>query len=119
MAPRPRAQQNRSTAPSAAKPARVSLNLNELEKEDPREPFVVLMGDPEQEVTFIDSRDLDWEVLETMAGPSDFMYNCLTGEDFEFVRSQHLPGWKINRLWEDYQAHFGLGSRGNGRGSRS
>lgn len=102
----------------ASSPARISTNLDELEKENPLDPFVVVVGG--REITFTDVRDLPWDVLANVeADPDEFMWETLSKEDYDYFKAQKVPGWKIDVLIKDYRAHFGIGTRGNGRGSRS
>lgn len=102
-------------SPSPAR--RIGTNLDELEKENPIEPFVALVGG--KEITFIDARDLPWDELNKIDDPDEFMWRCLSEEDYDFFLAQKVPGWKIEILSRDYQRHFGIGTRGNGRGSRT
>lgn len=103
-----------STTPAV----RPSLDLDALEKENPKAPFVVNAGG--QAITFGDVRDLPWDELnETVQDPDEFMFKTLSDEDYKHFKALKIPGWKIETLMADYRSHFGIGTRGNGRGSRT
>lgn len=98
-------------------PARtkISVNLDEIEQKDVKEPFVAVIGG--KEITFTDPELLDWEDLASLESPGDFVDMCLDTEDRTYVYDQKLPAYKFRALWEAYQNHYGLlQSRGNRRG---
>ena len=99
---------------ATGKPAPVSVNLDIIEREDPREEFSAVIGG--KRIVFTDAADLEWDVLETMDSPTDFITECTTQEDREHIYAAKLPAWKFKALWQAYQDHFGLGSPGNARG---
>jgi hypothetical protein len=100
-------------ATSPRKTAQVALNLDTIEREDKHEEFAAVIGG--KRIVFTDAADLEWDVLENMDSPSDFIDNCTTEEDRKHVYAAHLEAWKFKALWEAYQAHFGLSSPGNAR----
>jgi hypothetical protein len=102
--------------PRSIKPKDIVLNLDTLEREESEvkpEFAIVING---QRLVFEDAANLEWDVLEVMDTPSDFVEYTLSEEDQKVLRDAKLPGWKFRALWEAYQAHYGLGSRGNARG---
>lgn len=97
---------------------KVSLNLDEIEKENPTQPFVITVNG--KEITFNDARDLPWDDLAQLGDdPDEFMWQTLSEVDYDHFKKAKVPGWKVDVLVRDYQRHFGIGTRGNGRGSRS
>jgi len=110
-------------ATTPRKPAGISpdlvLNLDDLErpKKDIKAPFTVGIAD--RTVTFVDPAELDWDTLAGLDSPGDFIDYCLSPEDrdhvLEATREGKIPGWKFKVLWETYQQHYGIDTRGNGR----
>jgi hypothetical protein len=98
-------------------PDKISMNLDTLEREGgDREPFVVVIGG--RTVTFTDATELDWRILMKM-GPYDFFVHCLSDEDHEYVMTQPIKGWQIQKMVKAYQDHYGLVDEGNAAGSRT
>lgn len=95
----------------------VDLSLDDLEKENPRQPYrTKLRG---RVITLNDPQDIDWLILMDIEDdPTQFVTNCMSEEDAEFFMEEPLESWKVNRLMEAFMRHYGLGSRGKGRGSR-
>lgn len=99
----------------ADKPSKIILNLDEIERTNVKDPFVVVVG--EKEVTFTDPEDLDWEDLAALDSPGDFIDMCTSDADREHIYGLKLPSYKFKRLWEAYQKHYDLlESRGKRRG---
>lgn len=91
----------------------VALNLDVLEREDKHPEFAVVLA--ERRIVFTDAADLAWDVLADLDSPQEFIEATTTDEDRAHIYAAELPAWKFKALWEAYQAHFGLGSQGNGR----
>ena len=102
------------TEPSGQK---VHLNLDSYEKEDPKEPFVFVLSD--HEFVLQDPRDVSWQDLQNIRTPVDFARYCMSDDDRKQFLSIKMPGWKFQKLFAEYQDHFGLDSSGNGFGSRT
>lgn len=89
----------------------VTLNLDALEREDAKEPFIAVIAG--RKIEFTDPGELEWRDLARWDSPEEFIDNALDEDDRAFVLEQKIPGWKFKALWEAYQEHFGLGDRGN------
>jgi len=92
----------------------VAVNLDTAEREDKHEEFAAVIDG--KRIVFTDAADLEWDVLETMDSPSEFIAACTTDEDRKHIYAARLEAWKFKVLWEAYQQHFGLASPGNARG---
>lgn len=105
-----------ATQPRSIKPKDIVLNLDTLEREqsEVKPEFAIVIGG--KRIVFEDAANLEWDVLEQMDSPSDFIAETLSDEDRKALMDAKLPGWKFKALWDAYQAHYGLGSRGNARG---
>lgn len=94
---------------------KIALNLDEIERKNVKDPFVVVIGG--KEITFLDPEDMDWEDLAALDSPGDFVDMCTTDEDREHIYDQKLPAFKFKKLWESYQQHYDLlAARGKRRG---
>lgn len=100
---------------AASQEPKIILNLDELERANVKDPFVVVIGD--KPIKFTDPEDLGWEDLAALESPGDFVDMCLSDADRDHVYAQNLPAFKFKRLWEAYQKHYDLlESRGKRRG---
>lgn len=96
---------------------KIHLNLDALEKEDPKSAFrFVLEG---HEFVLEDPTEVSWQELQQVRTPVDFARYCMSSEDRRKFLAIKMPGWKFNRLFEEYQEHFGLDTAGNAPGSRT
>lgn len=96
---------------------KVNLSLDDLEKENPKEPYTIALRG--RTIELHDPQDIDWLVLaELEDDPVSFVTECMSEEDSEFFMAEKLESWKVERLMKDFMRHFGLGARGKGRGSR-
>jgi hypothetical protein len=105
---------NATSRTRPAKSLEVALNLDVAEREDKHGEFAAVIDG--KRVVFTDAADLEWDVLETMDSPSEFIEACTSEDDRAHIYAAKLPAWKFKMLWESYQKHFGLGSPGNARG---
>lgn len=95
----------------------VDLSLDDLEKENPRTPYTTKVAG--RVITLNDPQDIDWLVLVDIEDdPTLFVTNCMSEEDANFFMDQRIESWKVNILMDRFMKHYGLGSRGKGRGSR-
>ncbi len=102
---------NESTEP------KVNLSLDDLEKENPKGIFKFTIAG--RVITMNDPKDIDWLTLaEIEDDPVQFVQECMSEPDGDFFVDQQLPSWKMDILIKDFMRHFGMGSRGKGRGSR-
>lgn len=98
---------------------KVTLNLDSLEREDPREPFSVVVAG--KRIVMSDPADLDWKILLELRedNPAQFFRHVVSADDQNHFRKAAIPGWKMRKLMEMYQEHYGLENLGNGAGSRT
>lgn len=93
-------------------PAGVKLNLDTYEHEAERpEPFAVVVGG--KRIILNDPFYLDWQDAADVDDPFELAEKCMSEEDREHFLETRLPMWKLQKLVEAYQEHYGLGSRGN------
>lgn len=99
-----------SARPKSARPAaKVALDLDKLEQENPTEPFVFKVAG--RNITLIDPGLLDWQVASTIdaRNPHSFFGSTMTQEDFDFWVSQPvMEMWKVEMVVAMYRDHFGL-----------
>lgn len=98
---------------------KVSLNLDTLEREDPREPFSIVISG--KRIVMSDPSDLDWKVLMDLNenNPMQFFRYVVAPDDQAHFKKADIPGWKMRKLMELYQEHYGLDNLGNAVGSRT
>lgn len=84
------------------------FDLDTLEREGARDPFVVRVGGAE--VTFLDPQELDWQDLTgaDQGDPKQFLGIVLGDKDRDIFFSERLPAWKLNELMKAYLKHYGL-----------
>lgn len=98
----PRQDQDRS-APTES----VSINLDELERENPTEPFVFIHKGKRYLAS--DPQDIDWQaLLRALSDPVLFFRLVLPADDVQQFLDTTMPGWKMNMLMERYRQHYGL-----------
>lgn len=94
------------------KPAPISLNLDTLERENGVEvPFVAVIGG--KTLVFSDPAEQPWQDLMDLDDPEEFARMCLSEDDRGHFLEHPLEAWKMNELLRAFQAHYGLGDRGN------
>ena len=98
------------------------FDLDAVEAEAERTPFTfTLKGEM---FTMLAPEDVDWRALADTEAP-DWLYNyvgALLGDDFERFQQHAVPQWKLNKLLEACQEHYGVtpgGSKASARSSRS
>lgn len=96
---------------------KVNLSLDDLEKENRKDPYrITLRG---RVIELQDPQDIDWLVLaELEDDPVRFVTECMTDDDADFFMEKKLESWKVEELMKDFMRYYGLGGRGKGRGSR-
>lgn len=96
---------------------KVNLSLDDLEKENPKEPYrTSLRG---RVIELADPQDIDWlELMDIEDDPARFIVLCMSDDDARFFMDEPVPSWKINKLMDAFMQHYGLGARGKGRGLR-
>ena len=94
-------------AKSANGTAKVSLDLDALDREGAAGPFSIRHDG--RVYTFIDAMDLDWqEVLLSLQNPHQFFRLTLPAADADAFLASKLPVWKMRRLMDNYREHHGM-----------
>ncbi len=96
----------------------VDLNLDEIEREKSEvkaEYAFVLEG---ERFVLTDPADLDWKQLLEIDDPIAFFRYCMPAEQKDSFKSKNVPGWKLGKIIEGFQKHYGLGDKGNAAASR-
>lgn len=85
-----------------------TFDLDALEREGAKEPFVVQIGG--ERANFSDPQELDWQELVTMntEDPHQFLRAVIAPDDQDKFFNAHMPAWKLNKLVEAYMAHYGM-----------
>lgn len=91
---------------------RAAMDLDALEREGgPRAPFDFMLDG--KRFLLADPQELDWQdVISAMSNPVMFFRLVLPPEDHVAFFKTKIPGWKMNKLMEAYQTHYGLPSPG-------
>lgn len=85
----------------------VIFDLDVEVKEDPKPPFVANISGRAIQMT--DPEDIDWQDLVDIGdNPVMFLRFCVTPEDRDYIFGLSMPGWKLGRLMENYQKHYGI-----------
>ena len=92
---------------------RVMTNLDELERDAKPKFAFVLAG---ERVEMLDPHEIDFKDLMTIEHPANFLKFALTPEAKKVLNDNPLPGWKFNRLIEDYMEYYGLDPNQAGKG---
>lgn len=102
------------------------LSLDQLESERGEvEPFELDLGD--RVIVLPHPEDMPYETMINLedAGPSEYLRALMGDDDFDaFVTAEDSEGKKrvtlgiLEAIMEKYGKHYGLGSPGNGVGSR-
>lgn len=87
-------------------PGRVNINLDEIENEEAKEPFVAVLAG--REIVFSDPAELDWQDLLEIGDPVDFLRYVVSEEDRKHIHKQKLPAFKFNRLMEAFMTYYEL-----------
>jgi hypothetical protein len=95
----------------------VDFNLDDLDREsaEVRQPFAFTVGG--QRFTLTDPADLDWKDRLEIDDPVAFFRYCMPEDQKPAFKALDLPGWKLGKLIEQFQRHYGIGKRGNARAS--
>jgi hypothetical protein len=96
----------------------VDLNLDEIEREqsEVKAPFAFTLEG--HRFTLTDPADLDWKQLLEIDDPIAFFRYCMPQDQKDTFKALEVPGWKLGKIIEAFQKHFGLGSKGNAAASR-
>ncbi len=101
------------TEANGASAPNISLDLDALERE----------GAVAEQFTFqhkgrtyrmMDPQDIDWQdLLSGLRNPAMFVRFAMPLADQAEFFAARVPAWKMNKLMEAWQAHFGLPDLGN------
>jgi hypothetical protein len=90
----------------------VEFDLGALEREATAKPFTVRL-DADSVITLTDATEVDWKALVVaMTDPVSLFRLVVPAEDQSAFFAASIPAWKLRKLMEAYQAHFGLGTLG-------
>jgi len=91
----------------------VTFDLDALEREGAvAEPFRFQFEGEQFEM--LDPQDIDWQnLLSGLRNPALFIRFAMPLETQKKFFSKTVPAWKMNRLMEAYQKHYGIPDLGN------
>lgn len=93
----------------------VALDLDKLEREGAPIPFDFLLEG--KRYIMSDPKDVDWQdLMAAMSSPTMFFRLVLPADDQQMFFQTRMAAWKMNKLMERYQEHYGLPSAGNAGG---
>jgi hypothetical protein len=85
----------------------VGLNLDTLEREGSKGPFVFLHGG--RRFVMTDPFEIDWkDLINALSNPFVFIRNCMSVSDHEAFIAGFCPTWKMNAIVDAYLKHHGL-----------
>lgn len=89
------------------KPTPVAINLDKLEREGAKDPFVFRFEG--ERIETADIQEVDWQdLLIATENPRLLMRLIIPEEWQEKFFSAKLPSWKLNALMSAYFAHHGV-----------
>ena len=92
---------------------KVAVNLDELEREG-KAPFAFVHAG--QRVEMKDPRELDFKDLMAIEHPANFLKYALTDEAKKLLGETEMPGWKFDRLIEEYMKYYDIDPQRAGKG---
>jgi hypothetical protein len=102
-------------ATDAASAPKAALNLDILERENPKAPFDFVHHG--RRYLLSDPQEIDWQrLLVAMRNPVLFVRLVLPPDDHREFFGTDLPAWKMNALMKAYQEHYGLPAAGEADG---
>lgn len=93
--------------------AKVQSNLDEMER-DGKVPFAAVINGHRFEMK--DPHEIDFKDLMTIEHPANFLKFALDDEAKKILAEEYVPGWKFNRLIEDYMKYYDLDPNRAGKG---
>lgn len=89
----------------------ITLDLDTAERpqKDIKPDFVVNVEG--RKIKIEDPETLDWRDLLTIERPLDLVRVAMSSEDRSYLLGLNLPGWKLNRLFDAYDVHYGLSDK--------
>ncbi len=93
--------------------SKVSLDLDALEREGEAAGPFTFQHDG-RSYTMLDPQDIDWQdLLAGFRNPALFIRFAMPLSDQKDFFGKRVPAWKMNKLMQAYQEHFGLPDLGN------
>ena len=93
----------------------VHFNIDTFEREGgSKEIFAAVVAGKRIQMT--DPVELDWQDLNNLDSPDEFLAYCFSEEDRKYFMAQKIEAWRLNGLMDAYMKHYGLGDKGKGRG---
>jgi hypothetical protein len=91
----------------------VSIDLDTLEREDGR-PGSFTFQHEGAVFQMLDPQDIDWQdLLSGLRNPALFVRFAMPVADQKRFFALRVPGWKMNRMMQAYQDHYGIPDLGN------
>lgn len=92
---------------------KVHSNLDEMER-DRKVPFAAVVAGVRFEMT--DPAEIDFKDLMEIQHPANFLKYALSDEGKKVLAENDVPGWKFNKLIEDYMKYYDLDPNAAGKG---
>jgi hypothetical protein len=107
------------TEPATVSPPAATLDLDALEREGEHlQPFTFALDG--ETYTMVDPQEIDWQdLLAGTRNPALFIRFAMSIEDQKKFFGKRVPAWKMNRLMQAYQDHFGIPDLGNASALRT
>lgn len=97
-------------------PTTPALDLDALEREGAPGLFDFTLDG--RRYIMSDPQEVDWQdLMAAMSSPTMFFRLVLPADDQTTFFTTRLPAWKMRKLMESYQNHYGLPNLGNPAGS--
>lgn len=95
------------------KTPKLGLDLDVLEREgEVPEPFTFVYDGKTYRMK--DPQEIDWQdLLAGLRNPALFIRFAMDLEDQRDFFGKRIPSWKMNKLMQAYQDHFGIPDLGN------
>jgi hypothetical protein len=92
---------------------KVGIDLDALEREG-QVPEAFVFNHDGVSYTLLDPQEIDWQdLLAGLRNPALFIRFALPIDQQRDFFSKRVPSWKMNRLMQAYQDHYGLPDLGN------
>lgn len=93
----------------------VALDLDALEREGAPGPFDIMLSGKRYMLS--DPQEVDWQdLMAAMSNPHMFFRLVLPAEDHSQFFETRLPSWKMRKLMQRYQDHYGIPDHPNAAG---
>lgn len=93
----------------------ITLDLDSLERENRPLPFRFLLGG--KSYLLSDPQDIDWQdLLAAMSSPQMFFRLVLPADQRETFFAATVASWKMRKLMDRYNDHYGLPNLPNAGG---